>query len=57
MAMVPWVCAAAEKALTSLQFWLLQKWSRSPLCGWLAAVEGCVPTWLGSILFSFRNWL
>lgn len=23
----------AERSLTSLQFWLLQKWSRSPLCG------------------------
>lgn len=42
---------------TSLQFWLLQKWSRSPLCGWLAAAEGRVPTWLGSIPCSCRNWL
>lgn len=46
--------------LTSLQFSLLEKWSRSPLWRWPGPVAPwfCwVPTWLGSMPLSRRNWL
>lgn len=48
------------RTLTSLQFSLLEKWSRSPLWRWPGPVAPrlCwVPTWLGSMPLSRRNCL
>jgi hypothetical protein len=52
--------AQRGRILTSLQFSLLEKWSRSPLCRWPGPAVpwlGRVPTWLGSMPLSRRNCL